>query len=253
MAGPISIPPNVNYRSPLISTRARWREKPAEGDRCISAAIQWTTDGGPGNAVGIDCAQGSPVAFSQICALYVDNLNSDSNVNFIFIDTQFELTVPARSEGLFPVQTGGLSFVVVGINPGPTDVVYFQIYNSLPPPVAIQSNVFQSFTGTGVLGLTSSSNVFTAASGVLQGAMIVANGVLGGAGAGTDLIVIEDATSGRSLVATAFTEQAAGFTSSAILASVTGLNIPFNGLNLNQVVSGTAFVSGNLIANIYYR
>jgi hypothetical protein len=149
---PTIVPPFVQYQTQLVPLRAIWNVTPKEGDRFTSAEIDWgvTTLSGTGNApataVQIDVGGNSPVAFSQIAALSVDNNRSAADVTFLFPDSAFELIIPAYSGGVFPVFTNALMFYVIAPQSTVGDVTTFQIFNSLPPPVAMLQSQAQAVT-----------------------------------------------------------------------------------------------------------
>jgi hypothetical protein len=257
MAGPITIPLSVVYKDPLIARRANWRHHPPEGDRCISCGIAWATDGGASNSVSIDCSQAGTVLFSQVCALFVDNLGSDSDVTFVFPDTQFELTIPARAEGLWPVQTNSLSFYVIGGAPGANDKVYFQIYNSLPPPVSVmKSSGFTTSTAHAVYsGLTVGTIAVIPAgtSGIITALDLAITALLGGAAAGEFFFTFQDGN-GKNIAGASVGWQAGGFIDRRNILSLTNLTEAFaNGLNLIVAGLGTVPVSDFLDVNVFWR
>jgi hypothetical protein len=99
----ITIPQFVQFQTSLFPLRGLWNSPPREGDRFVNAEIDW---GSPGLS-GVHCVQfllsgNSPVAFSQIVAISVDNSRCGSDVDFIFPDSGFLLTVPAFNQGVYP-------------------------------------------------------------------------------------------------------------------------------------------------------
>jgi hypothetical protein len=111
---PLQIPAFVQYQGVTPILRGLWNQKPVEGDRFISAEIDWGTLGGtpPYTCVQFQLSGNSPVALSQIVALSIDNGRCGSDADFIFPDSGFVLTVAAHNQGIFPVFTNALSFYV---------------------------------------------------------------------------------------------------------------------------------------------
>jgi hypothetical protein len=199
---PTVIPEFVQYQAPLVPLRGVWRNQPPEGDRFTTAEIDWavTTLGAGGNpktAVQIDVGGNSPVAFSQIAALAVDNNRCAADVTFLFPDSGFELLVPAYAGGVFPVFTNALMFYVIAPLSAAGDVTTFQVFNTMPPPVAMLQS--QAQARAGIIGLifgdTNPVQIVPAAvSGILEGISIdVATDTVGQIGlilrdgTGTDL------------------------------------------------------------------
>lgn len=197
---PSVVPPFVQYQSPLVPLRAIWRIAPKEGDRFTSAEIDWqvTTLGGPNNtptqAVQIDVGGNSPVAFSQIAALSVDNNRCAADVTFLFPDSGFELVVPSYAGGVFPVFTNALMFYVLSPLAASGDVTSFQIFNTPPPPVAMlqsQAQAVVSLAGVPLDVIKTVQLIPATVSGVLEGFTI---DIFGGGGAvviGQGMILID--------------------------------------------------------------
>jgi hypothetical protein len=106
---PLSIPAFDQYQSPMFPLRGLWNCVPREGDKFVNVEIDWQTTTKT-TCVQFSLSGNSPVALSQIVALYVDNGRSGSDVDFIFPDSGFVLTVPAHNQGMFPVLTNALMF-----------------------------------------------------------------------------------------------------------------------------------------------
>ena len=203
---PTIVPPFVQYQTPLVPLRAVWDTAPREGNRFTSAEIDWqvTTVSGTGNqpsqAVQIDVGGNSPVAFSQIVALSVDNNRCAADVTFLFPDSAFELIVPAYAGGVFPVFTNALMFYVIASQANVGDVTTFQIFNSMPPPVAMlqsQAQAVTSLTGLPFDTAKDTQLVPTNISGVLEAFSIdMFNGGQPGAVASQGFIMLDGTSSG---------------------------------------------------------
>lgn len=137
--------------------KGNWNRPPREGDRLLNAEIDWLV-ASPNTAIQFQCGGNSPVALSQIVSLYVDNRRCGSDVSFWFPDTGFELTVPAHTQGLFPVFTNALTFYAIGANVAAGDITILQVCNSLPPPIfflpATQQAQVTNFGSAGAAGGT---------------------------------------------------------------------------------------------------
>lgn len=133
---PFTIPPFQQFQAPLIPLRGLWNRRPPEGDRFISAEIDWRTPG-IGNCVQFQLSAGV-VPISQVAALYVDNARCGSDVSFLFGDSGFVLAVPAYAEGLYPVLTNALMFYASAPSAALADITVVQILNSIPPPIPVQ-------------------------------------------------------------------------------------------------------------------
>lgn len=141
---PITIPPFDQYQQPVIPLRGLWNTKPAEGDMFAQFEIDWlvTTRN---KAVQILFSSNSPVAFSQIVALAVDNRNSGYDVNFLFPDSGFVLTAPAYNQLITPVFTNALMFYVIADpNVVAGNRTVFMVLNSMPPPLALNPTSMQT-------------------------------------------------------------------------------------------------------------
>lgn len=153
---PITIPAFSPYQGTLFPLRGLWFNQPEEGPRFVNAEIDWGSLGGV-RAVQFSLSGNSPVAFSQIVAMSVDNSRCGSDIDFLYPDSGFVLTVPANNQGVYPVFTNALTFYAIAANAVSNDVTVIQILNSMPPPVAIQPSSEQqqiSVSGTGFVNAT---------------------------------------------------------------------------------------------------
>ena len=148
---PIVVPPYVQYQAPLFPLRGLWNSVPPEGDRMVSAEIDWGVTTGAGMAVQFQLSGNSPVAFSQIVAMQVDNTSNNSDVQFLFPDSGYTLVVPSYTQLTTPVFTNALQFYVFSPGAVAGDRTLFQAFNSMPPPVAVQqSNAQETAVVTGI-------------------------------------------------------------------------------------------------------
>ena len=174
---PIVVPPYVQYQAPLYPLRGLWNNAPPEGDRMVSAEIDWGVTTGPGMAVQFQLSGNSPVAFSQIVAMQVDNTSNASDVQFLFPDSGYTLVVPAYTQITTPVFTNALQFYVFSPGAVAGDRTLFQAFNSVPPPVAVQASSQQEHASVTALSLSANGNtaMVPAVSGTLESLSIFLN------------------------------------------------------------------------------
>jgi len=154
---PLTVPPFTQFQGTLFPLRGLWNATPAEGDRFINAEIDWGSQNT--SAVQFSLSGNSPVALSQIVALYVDNRRCGVDADFLFPDSGFLLTVPGRAQGLFPVLTNSLMFYCIAQGAASIDVTILQVLNSLPPPIPLLPSSAQ--TSAGVSGINAGTNATT--------------------------------------------------------------------------------------------
>jgi hypothetical protein len=244
---PVTVPPFDQYQSPLVPLRGLWHAAPKEGDRFVNVDIQWlvTTDQ---RAVQFSLSGNSPVALSQIVALSVDNSRSGSPVDFVFPDSGFVLTVPARNGGVFPVFTNALMFYAVANDAIAGDETIFQILNSMSPPVMILASAIQNHTNLLDASLANGTSQIVPAgvNGTLNTISITA-AIAEGASAGSAIVQLFDGT-GRELWLTILNAPANGVIDPTF--PLTGINLRFvNGVSV--VVSGSS-LTGSMAINLYY-
>lgn len=149
MTTPIILPPSLPYPGNYQSLAANSAcLPPKEGFRTIPMPITWSADGGANRCLFFNGAYQTVAPISQIGGLYVDNTNCGVPIQFIFADTQFELSVPANSGGYFPVITGQVQFSVYAPGSSTGDVTYVQVLNFAPRPGFFQQNTFNNLAGS---------------------------------------------------------------------------------------------------------
>lgn len=244
----------MQYQAPLVPLRGLWNNAPLEGDKFVSCEIDWGVTTSDTNCVQVQLTSNSPVAISQIVALNVDNSRCGSDVQFLFPDSGSVLVVPAYNQGLYPVFTNALQFYVTAPNAGngigSSDVTFFQVLNSIPPPVAVQPS--QEQTSSAAQGITLASNSITAlvnppTDGTLTGFQILASGAAGGTPSSAE-ITLSDGL-GHVIWAgwIAFNENQ--FT--AVPITITGLRQRFYD-GLFFTIGGSTVTQGTATINIYY-
>jgi hypothetical protein len=239
---PLSIPAFDQYQSPMFPLRGLWNSAPPEGDKFVNVEIDWlvTTKS---TAVQFSLSGNSPVSLSQIVALSVDNSRSGADVDFIFPDSGFVLTVPAHNQLVAPVFSNALMFYASAPAAIAGDVTIIQILNSMPPPVPIAPSVQQNHAG--IAGITIANGTTVVVPAGVNGTLNTISLTVSGSAAGVAQLALTDGT-GKS-VWVANVQTAAG-SSTPIAAS--GLAVRFvNGLNL--VITG-ATAAGAIVGNVYY-
>ena len=258
MPASITFPSNApNYNSlPLVPKVVGWRNAPPEGDRAIPLNMAWgaTGDDRGTGAVVVNLANLQTGPFSQIEALYVDNIQSGADVTFIFQDTQFEFTVPGGAAGLFPVISTALQFVAYSPMAQAGDKTFIQALNSMPPPWAIEKSVFMSVVAVSGIAFAAATTVViphTVALGTLTNLEIAAIASNSSGSTGQATIVMQDGAS--NVVAVAQVEVLNNGIFVGPLLSLSGLNVRFKtGLDAVVTISGGA-LSGGFNVNAYYR
>lgn len=247
---PVTIPPFVQFQGTTFPLRGLWNVRPAEGDKFVNAEIDWGAYGAI-DAVQFSLSGNSPVALSQIVSIYVDNRRCGVDVDFLFPDSGFTLTVPQHTQGLFPVLTNALMFYVVALDAQPTDVTILQVLNSMPPPIALIPTTQQNAVGQTAIAIDANSVTPLAPAGVsgTVNNLSIEGNVASAAGGATNLVVVDG--TGKNIWAGVFVVPAGG--SYPISINLAGLNVRFvNGLNF--VVAGAAGITAGSVVdvNVYY-
>ena len=242
---PLTIPPFSQFQGQLVPLRGLWNVRPPEGDYFINSEIDWGTANT--QAVQFNVSGNSPVALSQIVALYVDNRRCGVDADFLFPDSGFLLTVPAHAQGLFPVLTNALMFYVIGALSAVGDVTVLQILNSLPPPIPLLPSSAQN--SSAVAGIAVATGTTALVPAPISGTLNTLSLSLALASTGGNVTLsLQDGT-GSLLWANGYTMIAGATLEMPI--DLTGLSVRFrNGLNF--VIFGLAGITGAVDANVYY-
>lgn len=246
---PITIPEFVQYQAPLFPLRGLWNTIAPEGDRFVTAEIDWGSPGLLGvSTVQFQLSGNSPVAFTQIAALSVDNSRCGSSVDFLFPDSGFFLTVPGTNQGIYPVFTNALMFYASAPTAAAGDITVFQILNSVPPPVAIQPAETQSHSAAP--GVLLSANGAT---------IIIPSPTTGTLQAFTLVISTDESTAGQCDFQLVDGNGTVLFHQTIIApVGISQFTIPVTGIRqrfvngINAVVAATAITAGNVAVNLYY-
>lgn len=243
----MQIPPFNQYQSPIVPLRGLWNARPVEGDRFVNITIEWliTTDQ---PAVQFALAGNSPVSLSQIVALAVDNGGSGADVDFVFPDSGFVLTVPAHNQGVFPVFTNALMFYAVSRGAIAGDRTIFQILNSLPPPIPITPSIEQNHVSIGGIPIANSTTPLIPAG--VNGTLNILSLTASVIGPGVAEIALIDGA-GRTIWLTFVTAGTDANASSPI--NLSGLSLRFSG-GVSLVITNSTLPAGesNVIVNLYY-
>ena len=239
---PITIPPFDQYQAPIVPLRGLWNNPPPEGDKFALIEIDWliTTKN---TAVQLLLSANSPVALSQIVALSVDNRNSGYDINFVFPDSGFVLTVPAYNQVVAPVFTNALMFYAVADpNVVTSNRTVFMVLNSMPPPVALNPTAMQTVDAVNSIPVAAGTTQIIASgiNGTINGMLITLNF---SATEGMELQLIDGA--GNLL----WQETASGIAGASEVFPISGLHIRFvNGVHL--VISNVVGTAGNAQVNV---
>jgi hypothetical protein len=243
---PLSIPAFAQYQSPIIPLRGLWNSPPREGDKFINCEIDWGSIGGSPaySTVQFAFSGNSPVALSQIAALYVDNSRCGVDCVFIFPDSGFQITMPAHTQGLVPVLSNALTFYASAPGATANDTTVFQVCNSMPPPIPLTQSSQQ--TNASVTGISLAVNASTPIVPAPKSGTISAYAFsIDMMSAGTVQVSLQDGF-GAYFWSEIYNVAAA----QTVAVSQSGLALRFrNGLNF--VVAGTT-LTGNAVANVYY-
>lgn len=246
---PIIVPPFVQYQAPLFPLRGLWNAKPTEGDRFVSAEIDWGATVAIGKGVQFQLSGNSPLALTQIVAMTVDNTRNASDVQFLYPDSGYTLVVPAYCQGTFPVFTNALMFYVVSTGAVTGDRTVFQVHNSVPPPVAVQESAVQENNAVAGTNLNATVTVPIVPAGINGTLEYIAGTIAGLSATGSALIELRDGnTPAKELYLTAVIGSTAAAES---VLNVGPIRVGFvNGINV--VVTGGTLTSGTLYLNVYY-
>ncbi|PWT78040.1 MAG: hypothetical protein C5B60_01795 [Chloroflexi bacterium] len=242
---PLTVPPFTQFQGTMFPLRGLWNKPPAEGDRFVNVEIDWGSTNT--QAVQFSLSGNSPVALSQIVALYVDNRRCGVDCDFQFPDSGFLLTVPARAQGMFPILTNALMFYAIAAGAGAADITIVQILNSLPPPIPLLPTASQNSAGISGIPITSglTSLVASPLSGTLNTIALQIDATA--ATPQTLTLSLQDGTGATVWIG----YYQIGTSGVNIPVNISGLNVRFrNGLSLGVQTSGA--IAGAIAANVYY-
>jgi len=247
---PFTIPAFVQYQSPMFPLRGLWNRPPVEGDQFVNAELDWLTTTNGVNAVQFSLSGNSPVALSQIVSLSVDNGRCGVDVDFIFPDSGFVLTVAAHNQGLYPVFTNALMFYASAPGAAAGDITILQILNSVPPPVQLTATSAQNHASLGGIPANVNGPVQLVAAGVsgTLNTLQISVGAATTAAAGAAALTLTDGA-GHTLWQT-YVDMPPN-SNATIPYNLNGLALRFvNGLVLT--IAGSTLTGGYVTANAFY-
>lgn len=252
---PLTIPPSVNYPSPLLAVPSRLGRKPPEGRKSVPVEIIWGTMGGAEKCVNFNLQNNATLPVTQIVTLQVDNSACGADVQYIFPDTNETVSIPAYSPYVVvPVLSNLQQFFVVSPNSQTGDATRFQLLNFVPPPVAVPPTTAQLAAVDSEIPIVNGTTqlVPSTVSGTVEGCAIGATLLNAFALAYQVTFTIADGL-GKNILGS-------GFYMPGTISNVTAprsfalpnLNVRFEqGLILTQAGTGTP--DGTLFVNLYYR
>lgn len=250
---PLVLPPFTIYQAPTFPVRGNWNVAPPEGDQYINFEIDWSLQGGASHNVQVNVAGGGYIPISQIAALSIDNTDSDADVSFVFPDSGYTLTVPAKASLITPVFTNSLTFYVVSPSAAAPDVVRFGVLNSVPPPVAALPTSEQSLVSVGTIALDATGVtqlVPAGSSGEIEAFQMTLSGAAG-VGGGVAAVQLQDGSLPSPVVLWSGAIAVPASTVDTISVSLSGIRARFfDGVAF--VVVSTTLTGGNAAINLYY-
>lgn len=242
---PLTLPSFDQYQQPLFPLRGLWHHRPDEGDRYLNVEIQWLVTTRV-TAVQFSLSGNSPVSLSQIVALAVDNSRCGVDVDFIFPDSGFILTVPAHNQLIAPVFTNALMFYASAPNAQIGDVSVIQILNSMPPPIPIEPSSAQNIAIAAAANL-GAANVVQLVPAITSGMMNAFQIVTAVTTAGSTTFYFID---GNGLVI--WEGQFPTYAVGAVPITMTDMAVRF-ARGLQFVVTNVVGLVGIANVNVYYR
>lgn len=248
------IPASMPLGAPIIAIPSTVYDPPKEGMKSVPFQITWSRPIARSlDTVSVNLQGNSTLEFSQICGLIVDNSNCGASLDFIFIDSDVTISIPAYAPyTVVQVNSRALEFYVRAIGPIATDVTSFSVLNYAPAPVAVPVTVEQQ---TAALSSISANVAATTAivpagvNGTLQD-FAISFGIAVPAAASNAIGTLTDGT-GR-VIARVPAYVNTGQSVNQVLLDMTDLAVRFtNGINFT--VSGLLIPTGEFAVNLYYR
>ncbi len=249
----LSVPPAVNYQSPLIAVPTRWDQAPIEGSKIIPCEVDWGTMGGTSNCVSFNLQNNATLNFSQIVALSIDNSACGADIEFIFPDTTETLSIPAYApKTIVPVFTNQTQFWLSSPNAQSEDITRFAILNSMPPPIAVPTTQEQNSAVNVNVPATAAGDAVIVAStinGTLENAFIF----LFGSGGVTGISAWTLKDGNNNIIAGGQLVSVQNGVIAVAVLELTDIRVRFqNGLKIN-IASATLGAGSILAVNLYYR
>lgn len=247
-------PPALSINDPLVALPSRMFSEPREGRKTITTTIDWSIPLAKNlAAVSYNLQNNATLEFSQICGLIVDNSDCGSDLDFVFMDTNVTISIPAYAPyTVLDVASNQTQFVVVAKGAIVVDRTSFSILNFAPPPVAVPITRMQQNVAVGSIAVTGAGStviVPNTTNGTIQGLNITI-------ACPTPSVAFNDAFtladgSGKALWTgnAAQANSGSGFITSLI--DQQGLGLRFRA-GLNLVQAGAATPGATLDVNVYY-
>ncbi len=138
---PLTLPPAVNFPSPLRSLPSLSQDEPREGRQQVPIEILWGTMGGTSKCIIFNLTNQGTLNISQISALKIDNSSCGADVSFIFPDTLETIDIPAGTPlAVVPVLSNSRTFYVSSPNAISTDETRFQVLNYAIDPASVDTS-----------------------------------------------------------------------------------------------------------------
>lgn len=251
-----AIPNAQPYSGPSNFVPSIIGKEPKEGRKSIPYLINWSRPFAAGlDTVSFNPQGNSPLDFSQITGLIVDNSQCGASLDFIFPDTDVTISIPAYTPyTVLQVNSRAIQFYVRALGAIPSDVTSFAILNYAPMPVSVPPASEQLVGATTSISATDASQFFVipgTVNGTIEDFSINFN-VLNSSVSNRATVRLLDGTD--KVIATQEVAVAAGQTTFATLANLSGIAIRFSqGLRIRCAASGGGLPEGFFSANVYYR
>lgn len=248
------IPAALPLGSPTIAIPSIVYKAPREGMKSVPFQIAWSQPIARGlDTVQLNLQGNSTLEFSQICGLVVDNSNCGCSLDFIFVDSDVAISIPAYAPyTVVQVNSRALEFYVRAIGPISSDVTSFAVLNYAPAPVAVPVTVEQQTAVVGAISANVAAPTPIVAAGIngtLQD-LSISFGIANPAGASNATGLLTDGAGKTIARVAAFVNT--GNPVNQVLLNATDLSVRFsNGLNFT--VGGLLIPTGEFAVNVFYR
>lgn len=229
--------------------------EPKEGRKSIPYLINWSRPLAAGlDTVAFNPQGNSPLEFSQIAGLIVDNSQCGASLDFIFPDTDVTISIPAYAPyTVLQVNSRAIQFYVRALGPISSDVTSFAILNYAPMPVSVPATTEQQYASFGDILAQANTNQQIAAAtvnGTIQHVNIgyaVAYDVSGG----TQVATIQDGS--RVLFRTRVATNNGVSNINLSLLNFNNIALRFSGGLTFQIDGAQNNLTGRYFLNILYR
>lgn len=250
-----NIPNAQPYSGPNNYVPSIIGREPKEGRKSIPYVINWSRPIAAGLDTVLFNPQGnSPLEFSQIAGLIVDNSQCGASLDFIFPDTDVTISIPAYAPyTVLQVNSRAIQFYVRALGPLGSDVTSFAILNWSPMPVAVPPTNEQLVSQVAAISSTSGSSFQILPLGTtgtvedFQAAFRILNS------ANSDSVSFRLTSLGM-VIYERTVSVAAGQTVNITLAEFSSVAIRFpNGLEISALAAGPGLPGGFFSTTLLYR